>query len=86
MVSIDEGGNETRISPYGNGDARLDTDEEQKIACSIRNSRIVKDNLEEDKFVTSLQPSQLIPSKPNKRLDQRREFEKIRYKKIGGTS
>ncbi|PMC36227.1 hypothetical protein CJ195_15545 [Bacillus sp. UMB0899] len=86
MVSVDESGEAHRISPYGLGDARLDQEQEREITCSIRNRRIVKDSSVDDDFTTSLEPTDLIPIKQNKRLQQRKEFEKIRYKKVGGTS
>lgn len=90
LVAEDSSGQEVRVSPYGKGDPRIGKDEVQEIHCTIRNNRIVKDtvkNIEinQHEFTTSLEPHELIPPKMNKRLAQRKEFEAMRHRSLGGT-
>ncbi|MFC0273742.1 hypothetical protein ACFFIX_20355 [Metabacillus herbersteinensis] len=83
MTAQDQSGEIYRVSPYGAGDARLDKDKETEIKCIVKNRRIEKE--ENSSFATSLQPKDLIPTKSNKRLERRSEFEAIRHKSLGGT-
>ncbi|PGT80578.1 hypothetical protein [Bacillus sp. AFS040349] len=87
MVGTDNQGREMRISPYGAGDARLGREETVQVNCSVRNKRIVKESVTENSrpdYLTTLDPSDLLPPRPNKRNQRRREFEPSRHRSIGG--
>lgn len=90
MVGKNSSGEEVRISPYGKGDARLERDEVVQVKCDVRNNRIVSREAidisgKEIDFNTSLEPKDLVPTKQNKRLSRRNDFEKVRHRSLGGT-
>ncbi|QAS54779.1 hypothetical protein [Halobacillus litoralis] len=83
-------GQDYRVSPYGKGDARLQTGEEKTVKYNVRNKRIVNDEVidqngkEDQDYTSSLSPDDLIPSSENKRLQRRKDFDKVRHQSIGG--
>ncbi|KAA6446990.1 type IV secretion system protein [Bacillus swezeyi] len=93
VTATDHSGNAFRISPYGNGDTRLADGQQVFSKCSISNKKLSKigtpytiENEQEVPcdYTSTLNPSDLIRIKPNKRLSQRREKEIFRHKGIGG--
>lgn len=89
LMATDQSGNDYRVSAYGKGDARLPVDEVRTQACTVQNRRLVStspfvdENGEiRDEYTTSLTPRDLIPSKTNKRLEQRKQIESIRSKSL----
>lgn len=85
-------GREYRISQYGPGDARLNTNEVIYRTCNVKNTRIeitgtqkqVNDEVfDYDNYTTSLTPDDLIPKiPPNKRNVARKQIEKYREKSL----
>ncbi len=92
MVGTDKNtGEDYRISPYGNGDARLQPNEVRETGYTVKNKRWVKDRLTTNEqkqqvdYHTSTTADDLIPNKENKRAKSRRKMEKMRYKGLGGS-
>ncbi|WP_066418232.1 hypothetical protein [Sutcliffiella cohnii] len=87
IVATDNNGVEHRISPYGQGDTRLNEGETIFADCKITNKRlttervytVVEDGQKEIDFQTSIDPNELIPKKPNPRLEQRNDRDNMRH-------
>jgi hypothetical protein len=96
LVATDNQGNDVRISAYGAGDPRLSEDQVIYTKCEIRNRKLIRgetftineiSNTEQVvDYTSSIDPRELIPTKPNKRLILRKEAELLRHKGLGGLS
>lgn len=81
-------GKEYRISPYGPGDARLNTEEVIYRKCEVQNRKLITTtshrgslDSEATEYYNSIQPSDLVPQyPPNKRNLIRKQNEKFRNK------
>lgn len=90
MVAKGKNGIEHRVSPYGEGDTRLSTEEVIYTDCQVANQRLKvqkiysvnqETNVEEQKvdFTNRINPNELIPKKPNPRLNKRKDNELLRH-------
>ncbi|WP_209124394.1 hypothetical protein [Alkalihalobacillus sp. BA299] len=88
VVAKDSRGVEHRISPYGEGDTRLNEGEVLYSDCRVSNKRLktervyTLDQVTNEKtdvdIKTHVDPNELIPEKQNPRLNQRNERETLR--------
>lgn len=89
IVAKDNRGFEHRITPYGEGDTRLNVGETVYTDCRVSNRRIktersytineqISTEVDVD-YKTSVDPNELVPKKPNPRLNQRNERENMRH-------
>lgn len=90
LVGEDSNGKDYRLSPYGRGDARLSDVQVREVECTIRNRKIVKGDYfykDEngnplDNYTSSLTPSDLVPTRQNKRYIHRAQGELMRNKSL----
>ena len=84
-------GQEVRVSPYGKGDARLNSNAVQEIKYQVQNRKLVKmedtvnNDISTNTFITTITKEELIPTLTNKRAIARRRLEPYRYKGFGGS-
>ncbi|MBU8908094.1 type IV secretion system protein [Desertibacillus haloalkaliphilus] len=93
LVSKDDTGREYRISPYGKGDPNLKVGQTVYTDCHIENRRIREDRTYEVNEKTgqrvevnhkTIDPNELVPRKPNPRIQKRQRNEQYRHKQGAG--
>lgn len=94
VVATNDNGEQYRVSRYGDGDARLSPDETVYQSCEVNNLKLnpsgaailqVGDKQSSiGRYTSTLDPSDLITVKPNKRRANRTIIDANRYKGMGG--
>ncbi|GLO68311.1 MULTISPECIES: hypothetical protein [Oceanobacillus] len=90
MVGNDKStGQEVRISPYKQGDARLNANDMREVKYEVRNTRFHMDNITDGNgqkvnYTPRLETEEYLNTPTNQRYQRRKQFDKERFKKIGG--
>lgn len=90
MVGNDkETGREVRLSSYKPGDARLEANDVREIKYEVRNKRFRVDNVKnangkEVSYSPTLEVEEYLYAPQNQRAKRRAQFERDRFRKIGG--